>query len=193
MHPTFSENLMTLGQKIRESRRARRMTQQAVADLAAISRPTLVELEKDVRKPADEVVIRLADALEDPTVLTHRCAVCPVREAALFRLLPGLNNLRRDGPAAVAVRVKGEMVEAMEDLDRLIDCMGDLDLARRADYRDVYKQAMQQVIDVKRGIETLEFEFLVNGAHALAELREVYRRRRAKRAPEDASEEAAHG
>jgi transcriptional regulator with XRE-family HTH domain len=129
--------------------------------------------------PSPERLIRISDALDAPEILIHHCQSCPIRQHVLLRYFPDLNNIRRD-PAVIAARLRKEMVEATEALDRLGERFSDRDFKSRADYRETFEREMELVIEVKRGIEILEFELLLSGTHSQEDLAAVYARQQAK-------------
>lgn len=171
---------MTQGAKIREARKIKNMTQaQLAADIGTVQ-SAVSAIEKDEApdlQPA--TLIRISDTLDAPEILLQHCQSCPIRQHVLLRYFPELNNIRRD-PAVIAARLRKEMAEGIDALDRLGERFSDRDFKSRPDYRDAFEREFEQVIDVKRGIEILEFELLLTGIHTEEELRAVYARQQSK-------------
>lgn len=166
---------MTLGKKISDIRKAKGVKAAELAAAIGRSAAVMSDIENDRLKgaPSPDILIRIADALNAPEVLIHHCEACPIRQHIFLKYFPDLNNIRRD-PAVVANRLRKEMTEAVDALDRLGERFSDRDFKSRPDYQAVFASEMEQVIDVKRGIEILEFELLLLGVHSKEELQAVY-------------------
>lgn len=173
--------MKTLGSKIAEARKTKGWRLVDLGDAVGLSVSQLSEIENDqTKRPVDpRHIIRIADALDAPGVLIHHCETCLIRQHIFVKFFPELNNIRRD-PAVIAARLRKEMTEASESLDRLGERFSDADFRSRPDYLDVFEREMEQVIDVKRGIEILEFELMLSGLHSQEDLQAVYERQQRK-------------
>lgn len=171
----------TLGKKIIDCRKKRGMRQDELAALVGMSAPALWAYENDQLKarPDAEKLIRISDALKAPEILLHHCETCPVRQHVFLKYFPDLNNIRND-PAVIAARLRREMVEGADALDRLTERFSDKDFKSRPDYREAFEREMEQVIDVKRGIEILEFQLMLSGLHTQDDFQAVYERQQRK-------------
>ena len=58
--------ILAFGHHLRRLRRARKLTQEALADYAEISRPTVQRMEKGQTSPSLEVLLSLAQVLQVP-------------------------------------------------------------------------------------------------------------------------------
>jgi transcriptional regulator with XRE-family HTH domain len=58
--------ILAFGHHLRRLRRARKLTQEALADYAEISRPTVQRIEKGQAAPTLEVLLSLAQVLQVP-------------------------------------------------------------------------------------------------------------------------------
>jgi transcriptional regulator with XRE-family HTH domain len=172
---------MTLGEKIKEARKKRGWTLEQLGSTVGLGISTLSGYENDQTKggPDADTLCKIADALNDISILTHHCQTCPVRNMAFIKQFPDLNNIRRD-PAVIAARLRKEMIEAADALDRLTERFSDADFKSRPDYMDTFTREMEQVIDAKRCIEILEFELVLSGTHSSHDLKRVYERQQAK-------------
>ncbi len=172
---------MGIGKKIRESRKNRHCTAVELGKMIGVSRSAMSIIENDELKngPQPEVLVKIADALNDLSILTHHCQSCPIRKQVILKQFPDLNNIRRD-PAVIAARLRKEMVEGAEALDILTERFSDQDFKSRPDYKEVFEREMEQVIDVKRGIEILEFELIMASVHSSKDLKDVYDRQQTK-------------
>jgi len=170
-----------LGQKIAEVRKQRGMVQEVLGGLLGLSKSAISKLENDELKggPDPQTLIKIAEALDAPEILIHHCESCPIRQHIMLRLFPDLNNIRRD-PAIIVTRLRKEMVEAAEAAERLSERFSDANFRQRPDYLETFEKEMEQIIDVKRGIEILEFELLLSGIHSPEDLDRVYARQQKK-------------
>lgn len=71
---------MSLGQRIKMIRKSRGMTQEVLGNLVGLSGVAIMRYEKDQREPNQEIVTKIANALD-------------VSELTLRRLEPTLNSL----------------------------------------------------------------------------------------------------
>jgi len=165
----------TLGQVIVEIRKKRGVKAAELCATVGMSPASMSAVENDALKggPDPVVLIRIADALDAPDILLHHCESCPVRKHVFLRYFPELNNINAD-PAVIAARLRKEMVEAADALDRLGERFSDRDFKSQPDYMATFVREMEQVVDVKRGIEILEFELMLSGLHSKEDFQEVY-------------------
>lgn len=173
---------MTLGETISRARKRKGLSlEEFGVAIGGMSRSNLSIIERDATKgPLDpRTLIRISEALEAPEILIHHCDTCPVRQHIMLKLFPDLNNIRRD-PAIMVSRLRKEMVEAADAAERLAERFSDADFRQRDDYREAFEREMEQIIDVKRGIEILEFELILSGLHSREEIDQVYERQQKK-------------
>jgi len=172
---------MNIGEKITAARKKKGLTLEQLGTLVGMSRATLCVIENDGLKngPDARTLIRIADELSAPDILIAHCETCPVRQHVFLKYFPDLNNIRND-PAVIASRLRKEMMEGVSALDNLAERFSDRDFKSRPDYREIFEREMEQVIDVKRGIEILEFQLMLSGLHSQDDLQAVYERQQAK-------------
>ncbi len=172
---------MSLGEKIVAARKKRGVTQSELASAIGMTGASLSIWESDQLKnsPDPRTLIRISDALDAPEILIHHCDICPVRQHVMLKLFPDLNNIRRD-PATIVSRLRKEMLEAAEAADRLAERYMDVDFRNRPDYQEIFEMELEQVVDVKRAIETLEFELILSGLHTREDIDRVYERQQRK-------------
>lgn len=172
---------ITLGKKIEGARKRKGWRLADLSASAGLSISQLSAVENDQVKNGTDprTLIRISEALDAPGVLIFHCESCQIRQHIFLKYFPDLNNIRRD-PAVIAGRLRKEMIEAAEALDRLGERFSDADFRARPDYQDVFEREMEQVVDVKRGIEILEFELMLSGLHSREDLRRVEERQQRK-------------
>lgn len=172
---------MTLGETITAARKRKKVTLAELGQMIGMSPTNLSVIENNGLKngPDPTTLTRIADALASPEILLHHCEQCAIRRHIMLRMFPDLNNIRRD-PAIIVSRLRKEMIEAAEAAERLAERYSDADFLSRDDYREVFEREMEQILDVKRGIEILEFELMLSGLHSQEDLERVYQRQQAK-------------
>lgn len=157
------------------------MSQAQLGALVGLAQNAISSIESDGLKtgPDPTTLISIADALCAPEILIHHCDHCAIRRHIMLRLFPDLNNIRRD-PAIIVNRLRKEMMEAADAAERLGERYSDANFRQRPDYQETFEREMEQILDVKRCIEILEFELLLSGLHTQADLDRVYERQQAK-------------
>ena len=165
----------TLGQKISAARKKRGARLVDLSELVGLSVSQLSDIENDqTKRPVDpRHLIRISDALSAPGILLHHCQTCPIRQHVFLKYFPDLNRINSE-PAVIAARLRKEMVEAVEALDRLGEKFSNRNFRDQPDYMQMFEREMEQVVDVKRGIEILEFELLLGGVHTQEDFQRVY-------------------
>ncbi len=172
---------MTLGRKIAEARK-----QQGVRgyDLAAkIGRSTAIlsDIENDRLKggPSPEIVVKIAESLNDHSILLHYLEENPVYRAIIPRIFPELNNIRRE-PAIIFSRFAAEASEAVESARILAEVFSNAEPRRTPNFDALFKAHLEQIVDVQRCAEVL-FTALI-AAHVMTEdeLRGVHERQQRK-------------
>lgn len=172
---------MNIGEVVKAARKKRGITATELANLVGMSKSAISIIEMDGLKngPDPDTLCKIADSLNDLSILVHHCQACPVRKHIFLKQFPDLNNIRRD-PAIIAARLRREMTEAVDALDRLAERFSDADFKSRPDYQEVFEREMEQVVDAERAIEILKFELVLSGTHSSADLKKVYDRQQAK-------------
>lgn len=169
-----------LGDIIKKARNKRGWSLVQLGEAVGLSKGTLSGYENGQPKTYDpETLCKIADSLNDLSILVHHCQSCPVRKHIFLKEFPDLNNIRHD-PAIIAARLRREMTEAVDALDRLAERFSDADFKSRPDYQEVFEREMEQVVDAERAIEILKFELVLSGTHSSADLKKVYDRQQAK-------------
>ncbi len=172
---------MTLGQKIRESRKEMGITAEALGGLLGLSASAIWKIENDQLKggPDAETVVKIANVLNDNTILLHYLEENPVYREIIPRIFPELNNIRRD-PAIIFTRLAREMDEAKGACDILAEIFSNADYQRVPRFDETFVANMEQIIDVKRGVEILELQLICSQIMTEDERRKVYERQQAK-------------
>ncbi len=172
---------MTVGKKIQVSRKRQGMSCEELGSIVGLSGSSVWKLENDQLKggPDPETVIRIAEALNDDSILLHYIENNPVYKHILPKIFPDLNNIRRD-PAIIFTRLAGEAEEAMDAARIMAELFSNADPTTTPSFEAVFKAKMEQVVDIKRAVEILEFELLACGVITKQWLRDVYDRQQLK-------------
>jgi hypothetical protein len=72
------------------------------------------------------------------------------------------------------------MQEAIEAADTLGERYLKVDFRDDPDYQKIFTEAMEQILDVERVIETLKFELVLNQVHSQEEIQAVIANQQAK-------------
>lgn len=169
-----------IGNIIKKARNKRGWSLDQLGDAVGLTKGTLSGYENGQPKTYDpDTLCKIADSLNDLSILVHHCQECPVRKHVFIKQFPDLNNIRPE-PAIIANKLRKEMLEAADALDRLTERFGDADFKSRPDYMEIFEAGMEQVIDAKRAIEILEYQLILSGAHSSADLKKIYDRQQAK-------------
>jgi transcriptional regulator with XRE-family HTH domain len=172
---------MTLGQKIRHARKAKGLTLEDLALQCARKKSWLSAVETDVLKsgPDPETIVLISEALNDTSILTHALQENPIFQAILPRIFPDLKNIRRD-PAIIFTRLSREAEEAMNAADVLAELFSNSEQVRVPSYEQTFKAKMEQLVDIKRGVEIAEFELIAARIVTDEWIKDVYERQKRK-------------
>lgn len=172
---------MTIGEKIKAARKKRGWTLEQLGGEVAVGISTLSDYENDKTKngPDLDIVCRIADALNDISILTHHCQSCPVRQMAFIKQFPDLNNIQTH-PAIITNKLRIELEEAVAALNRFSELLMDADFRSKPGYMEEFEKAMEQVIDAERAIEIVKLELVLSGTHSSLDLKRVYEAQQVK-------------
>ncbi|MDF1578404.1 MAG: hypothetical protein P1P81_08185, partial [Desulfobulbales bacterium] len=125
-------------------------------------------------------LVKIADALNDLSILADHCQACPVRRQLFIKQFPDLNNIMDSQPAIILGRLRKEMSEALAATESLAERYSDKDFKNRLGYQEAFESDMEQILDVQRGIEILTHQLIMLGVHSSKDIQQVYRRQQAK-------------
>lgn len=166
---------MTFGKKTRESRKTKRLTQSQLAEMVGVAQSYISELEKDQIKgdPAPDTVVKIADALNDKTILTTYLENNPVYQSIIPKIFPDLNNIRRD-PAIIFSRFATEAEEAVEAARILSDIFSNAEPSNTPNFSAVLKAKLEQIVDVQRCSEVLFLQLIIGGVITDADRSDIH-------------------
>ena len=171
----------TLGQKIREVRKAKGLRLEDLAAATGKGITAIHAIENDHLKggPEPEVLIKIADALEDRSILVYALLNNPICQRIIPRAFTPLNNIKTD-PSAIFAMLQEELEEAIEAAKILGRIFAHKDPASQPGYREVLFAQLEQILDVPRGVEEMFAALKASGALSEEEHLEVHVRQQAK-------------
>lgn len=172
---------MTFGEMVTEIRKERRMTQEELGNVINLSKSAVWKIENDDLKggPDPQTVIILSTALASERILFKYLEDNPVYNAIIPKVFPDLNNIRRD-PAIIFTRLAREAEEARDAALSLAEVFSNADPYRVPGFEDTFRTKMEQIVDIKRCAEILEFQLVAAGILNQSGLRQIYAEQQAK-------------
>lgn len=173
--------MKSVGEKIKEARKAKRLRLADLAELVSMPISTISSIENNALKtrPSAEVVIAIAGAIGDDSILMHYIESDPVYQHVLPKIFPDLNNIRRD-PAIIFTRLASEADEAAESARIMAELFSNADPARVPNFDATFRARMEQIVDIKRAVEILEFQLISSKTISKNWLHEVYAQQQGK-------------
>lgn len=172
---------ITVGQAIAEARKKKGMKQDDLAAQVGVHPSSISQYESDYpRKGIDpDVLVKIATVLDCTGILTIYLENNPVYKAILPKIFPDLNNIRRD-PTVIFYKVAKEAEEASDSAKFLGDLFGNVDPRKVPNFDEVFKANMEQIIDIKRAVEVMEFQLLASYVMSQETHLEIYARQQRK-------------
>lgn len=171
---------MTLGQKIAQVRKSQGVSQAQLGELVGAAQNVISNYENDALKggPDVETLKRISKALQDPTILSHYCDSCPVRQEIFIKKFPTLNNINTD-PTVILMKVVQELREGVDALSPLTEKMLTRDFANNPDYQSALEESMIQVIGTARALEILKEQYMLLNILTPEKLQNLIRKQQA--------------
>ena len=152
---------MRLGEKIRKSRKCSGITGFVLARQIGCSEALISKIETSQHKgqPDPDIVSKIADALNDKTILATYLENNPVYQSIIPEIFSDLNNISR-GPAIIFSRFATEAEEAVEAARILSGIFSNADPTRTPNFDAVLKAKLEQIVDVQRCSEVLFMQLI---------------------------------
>ncbi|MFA7537281.1 MAG: helix-turn-helix transcriptional regulator [Desulfuromonadales bacterium] len=172
---------MTLGEKIRESRRVAGITRDELAHRLGISPAAITKIENNNLKfgPTPEALVELAKVLDDRSILIYALLNNPICKEIIPRAFTPLNNIKTD-PSAILTKLREELDEAKERAEILARLLAHMEPESQPGFRETLYAGLEQLIDVPRCIEELFDKLKVGGVLSEEEHLEIHLRQQAK-------------
>lgn len=172
---------MTIGQKISASRKARGVKASDLAIKIGRSSAVMSDIENDKLKggPSPDLLVAIADALEDNSILVYALLHNPICQRIIPRAFAPLNNIKTD-PSAILTKLQEELEEAMESAKILARVFAHAEPSTTPSFDEVLMANLEQIVDVPRCIEEMFAQMKSCGALSEERHLEVYVRQQAK-------------
>lgn len=172
---------MTIGQKIRAARKEKGLTLDELAESCGRRKSWLSAVENDALKGGldPDMIIKIADALEDRSILTYALMHNPICQRIIPRAFTPLNNIN-DNPSAILTKLHEELDEAIQAVDILARIFSVKDPENTPVYKETLYAKLEQVIDVSRCVEEMFDRFKSIGVLTEEEHLELHLHQQAK-------------
>ncbi len=150
-----------VGGKIEKSRKNAGLSAADLGALVGVTGAAIGKVERNELKngPSPDLVIKIADALCDDSILIYYIENNPVYQRILPKIFPDLNNIRTE-PAVIFTRLAREADECRDAAEVMAEVFSNKDPRRVPMFDEIFKSKMEQIVDVKRAVEILEFQLL---------------------------------
>jgi transcriptional regulator with XRE-family HTH domain len=172
---------MTLGEKIKVARKAKSLSGEDLAKAIEMSPGAVWKIENNMLKggPSPEILIKIADALEDRSILTYALMHNPICKRIIPRAFTPLNNIKTD-PSAILTKLQEELEEAIQAAKILSRVFSHADPASTPNFKEVLFSNLEQLLDVQRNVEEAFGNLKTIGALSEEEHLELHIRQQAK-------------
>lgn len=152
---------MKLGEKIRRSRKSLGITGFVLASQVGCCESLIgkIETSQHKRQPDPEIVSKIADALNDKSILTTYLENNPVYQSIIPTISSDMNNVCPD-LAIIFSRFASEAEDAVDAARTLSDIFSNVDLIRMPNFDAVLRVQLEQIVDVQRCSEMLLMQLI---------------------------------
>ena len=152
---------MKLGEKIRRSRKSSGITGFVLASQVGCCESLIgkIETSQHKRQPDPEIVSKIADALNDKSILTTYLENNPVYQSIIPKTSSDRDNISPD-PAIIFSRFASEAEDAVDAARTLSDIFSNVDLIRMPNFDAVLRVQLEQIVDVQRCSEMLLMQLI---------------------------------
>jgi transcriptional regulator with XRE-family HTH domain len=172
---------MTIGQKIKEARKAKGVRGETLGAVIGITKTTISKIENDQLKggPDPELLVKIADALGDQSILVYALLHNPICQRIIPRAFAPLNNIKTD-PSAILTKLQEELQASVMAAKKLARVFSHAEPATTPNYSEVLMANLEQIVDVTRCVEEMFGRLKECGAITEEQHLEVYVRQQAK-------------
>ncbi len=164
-----------IGEKICKSRKSAKLSGTELGDAVGLTGAAISNIETGKLKggPSPDLVVRIAEALNDDSILLHYIETNPVYQHILPKVFPDLNNIRRD-PTIIFTRLANVAQDVHEAARIMARIFANVEPDSTPIFDATFKAKMEQIIDIKRAVDLLEFELLSSGVINKTWLDDIY-------------------
>jgi transcriptional regulator with XRE-family HTH domain len=172
---------MTIGTKIRRSRKGKTLSGEELAVAIGMSPGAVWKIENDMLKggPSPDILIKIADALGDQSILVYALLHNPICQRIIPRAFTPLNNINKN-PSAILTKLQEELEEAIEASKILSRVFSHAEPASTPNFKEVLFSNLEQLLDVQRNVEEAFARLKGCGALSEEEHLELHVRQQAK-------------
>jgi transcriptional regulator with XRE-family HTH domain len=172
---------MTTGQKVREARKSAGLSSDQLAELIGISQGAITKIERDDLKfgPNPDLVVKIADVLNDKSILTTYLENNPAYQAIIPKIFTDLNNIKRD-PAIIFSRFATEAEEAVEAARILAQIFSNAEPANHPFFCETLYNNLEQIVGIQRCAEIIFLQLIASGVISDADRCEIHSRQQRK-------------
>ncbi len=172
---------MTLGEKIKSSRKIANIRGEDLGNIVGVTKAAISQIENDYLKggPAPSLIVKIAEALNDRTILTTYLENNPAYQAIIPKIFSDLNNIRRD-PAIIFSRFATEAEEAVDAARILSDIFSNAEPSAHPMFCETLIAKLEQIVDVQRCAEVLFLQLIAGGVISDADRCEIHARQQRK-------------
>ena len=168
-HRTWQNNIilgeddMKLGEKIRRSRKSSGITGFVLASQVGCCESLIgkIETSQHKRQPDPDIICKIADALNDKSILTTYLENNPVYQAIIPIIFSDMNNISPD-LAIIFSRFASEAEEAVDAARTLSDIFINADPTRTPNFNAVLRAKLEQIVDAQRSSEVLLMQLIAS-------------------------------
>lgn len=153
---------MELGRHIAQSRKKSGLTLEQLGHLVGIKKSALSVLEngKKTGQPDPELVVKIAKALNNTSILTTYLKNNPAYQAALPNICTELSRDKRD-PSKIFSNIATRMAEGAVAADTLSQIFLNIEQPQSLQEMDeTLLIHLEQLLKIKKSVDTLEFELI---------------------------------
>ena len=165
---------MELGERIKTTRKNQGVTLGILSSAIGVGTSTLSKYENGRAKyiPYLNDLCKIAEHLNDITILTGLCCSCPVRKNIISKQFPDLKSPQHD-LSFIAHRLREEMVETISTINHLSEQFPETNLKALQNHKEEVLANMELVIETKRRIDILLFELILSGIFTPTDLQKA--------------------
>ncbi|MDD3814284.1 MAG: helix-turn-helix transcriptional regulator [Desulfocapsaceae bacterium] len=155
---------MELGKRIKTTRKNQGITLGNLSSATGVGASTLSKYENSRAKyiPYINDLCKIAEHLNDFTILTDLCCSCPVRKNIISKQFPDQKNPQHN-LSFIAARLREEMVETISTIDHLSELFPETNFKALRNHKIEVLTNMELVVETKRRIDILVFELILSG------------------------------
>ena len=154
--------MQTLGRKINQARKLAGMRSAELADAIGVSSSSMSYIERDFYKegPSPATVVKIAEVLDDRTILATYLENNPVYQSIIPKIFLGVGNTHRD-PSIILLRFAEEAEKSAQEARDLSDIFNNPGFMQNTNHSAVLKEKLEKIIDIQNCSEVLFLQLIL--------------------------------